>query len=72
MGVGCKQIMMVRWNSSHSGRLCISNRVKQGQSLFINFSVYLDELLKDLRALNSGCYMNGIFVGAVIYADDIH
>ena len=35
------------------------------------FSVYLDDLLCELRQANVGCHMNGYFVGAVIYADDI-
>ena len=43
----------------------------KGDPLSITFSVYLDELLNDLRPLNSGCYRNGNFVRAVIDADDI-
>ena len=35
------------------------------------FSVYLDDLICELRQANVGCHMNGYFVGAVIYADDI-
>ena len=31
----------------------------------------LDDLLCELRHVNVGCHMNGYFVGAVIYADDI-
>ena len=33
------------------------------------FSVYLDDLLSELWQV--GCHMNGCFVGAVIYVDDI-
>ena len=62
----CNQTKMVVWKSSHAGQLCISNGVKQEMILFS--SMYLDELLKlDLHVLNSGCYMNGTFVGVVIY-----
>ena len=32
---------------------------------------YLDDLLSDLREQDIGCHINGHFVGAVIYADDI-
>ena len=55
----------------HSGRFCKSNGVNQGGVLSpLRFLVYLDELLHEQRALNCGCYMNGNFVGAVIYAAD--
>ena len=33
--------------------------------------MYLDDLLCELRQVNVGCHMDGYFVGAVIYADDI-
>ena len=35
------------------------------------FLVDLDDLLCELRQVNVGSHMNGYFVGAVIYADDI-
>ena len=45
---------------------------KQGGVLSpLLFSVYLDDLLCELRQVNVGCHMNGYFVGAVIYANDI-
>ena len=64
--------MRVRWNSSNSREFLLSNGVKQGEVLSpLLFSVYLDDLLCELRQANVGCHMNGYFVGAVIYADDI-
>ena len=35
------------------------------------FSIYLDQLIAQLRYLGMGCYMNGLFTGVCIYADDI-
>ena len=68
----CNQRMRVRWNSSNSIEFLLSNGVKQGGVLSpLLFSVYLDDLLCELRQANVGCHMNGYFVGAVIYADDI-
>ena len=64
----CNQRMRVRWNSSNSREFILSNGVKQGGVLSqLLFSVYLYDLLCELRQ----CHMNGYFVGAVIYADDI-
>ena len=46
--------------------------MKQGGVLSpILFSLYLDNLIADLRSLKVGCHINGLFVGAVVYADDI-
>ena len=35
------------------------------------FSIYLNQLIAQLRHLGMGCYMNGLFTGVFIYADDI-
>ena len=35
------------------------------------FSVYLDDLLKQLRRLGLGCHMGGVWVGAAGYAGDM-
>ena len=37
----------------------------------LSFSVDIDDLLCEIQQINVGCYMDGYFVGAVIYADDI-
>ena len=34
-------------------------------------SIYLDDLLSNIRERATGCHINGHFVGAVIYADDV-
>jgi len=33
--------------------------------------VYLDELVHTLSEVKAGCYIGGIFVGALAYADDL-
>ena len=68
----CSQNMMVKWNDALSNRFTTSNGVKQGGVLSpLLFSVYLDDILHELRNINIGCHMNGHFVGAIVYADDI-
>ena len=65
-------MMMVRWNGSLSDKFDVTNGVKQGGVLSpLLLSVYLNDLLCQLRDQNIGCHMNSHFVGAVIYADDI-
>ena len=64
-------MMMVRWNGSLSSKFDVTNGVKQGGVLLLLlFSVYLNDLLCQLRDQNIGFHVNSRFVGAVIYADD--
>ena len=64
--------MILRWNGSLSSKFDTTNGVKQDWVLSpLLFSVYLNDLLCQLRYQNIGCHMHSHFVGAVIYADDI-
>ena len=35
------------------------------------FSVYLDDLLVELRSIGLGCHVAGLWIGAVAFADDL-
>ena len=35
------------------------------------WSVYLDHLIKELRQLGVGCHVGGLYMGVVVYADDV-
>ena len=60
------------FNAATHSYFTISNGVKQGGVLSpVLFSIYLDQLIVQLRLLGMGCYMNGLFTGVFIYADDI-
>ena len=39
--------------------------------LILLFTVYLDQLILALKESGIGCHLNGMFVGAFIYADDV-
>ena len=67
-----EQKIRIRWNNSVSDYFTTSNGVKQGGVLPpVLFSIYLDQLIAQLGHLGMGCYMNGLFTGVFIYADDI-
>ena len=66
------QMATVRWESNLSHSFCITNGIKQGAVLSaILFCVYIDDLIKQLRRNRTGCWVNGDFVGVIVYADDI-
>ena len=57
---------------SLSGTFSASNGVKQGGVLSPwLFTVYLDQIILALKQLGIGCHLNGLFVGAFIYAGDV-
>ena len=68
----CNQNMHIKLNAAISGSFDTSNGVKrEGVLLPLLFNVYLDELILLLREQGVGCHMNGMFVGAFCYADDV-
>ena len=62
----------VRWGKEVSKSFRITNGVKQGAvPSAILFCVYIDELITKLRRNKTGCWIDGNFVGIIVYADDI-
>ena len=50
----------------------VTNGVRQGGVISaILFAVYIDELISELRRSHLGCYIDGVFLGAFLFADDI-
>ena len=67
-----KQRMCVRWSNSLSNNFPTSNGVRQGGVLSpILLTLYIDDLLGDLRDFGVGCFWDSFFAGALGYADDI-
>ena len=66
------QCCEVRWGSSCSQRFKVCNGVRQGAvSSPLLFSIYIDGLIKELRASGLGCRINDFFFGCLGYADDL-
>ena len=67
-----RQEARVIWNSCHSTYFRLKNGVKQGGVLSPTlFNLYIDRLLVTLRNSGLGCHINGTYMGALSYADDI-
>ena len=62
----------VRWGDCLGKYFNVRNGVRQGGvSSGIFFVIYIDEILQLLRESGLGCTIHGVFLGAMIYADDI-
>jgi hypothetical protein len=67
-----EQYAWVKWGNEKSRMFRIQNGTRQGSVLSPSlFSVYMDNLLSCLRKSGVGCYVGGVFAGAVGYADDL-
>ena len=66
------QKCQVNWSGKTSSLFTVSNGVRQGAvSSAIFFAVYIDGLLQRLKSSRIGCYIDSVFVGAFVFADDI-
>ena len=62
----------VKWGDCYSEWFFVSAGVRQGGVLSPDFySIYIDDLIKELLSLNVGCYFLAIFAAALFYADDM-
>ena len=67
-----KLFIVVRWNGCDSAPLKISSGVRQGGILSpVLFNLYSNSFITSLRKLNMGCHIGDIFMGCIIYADDL-
>ena len=66
------QKIQVKWNSKLSEPFSVKNGVRQGGILSpLLFSLYMDELLSELKDSGIGCHIGNHYFGALGYADDL-
>ena len=62
----------VKLGGKKSSMFRLTNGTRQGSVLSpLLFSIYLDDLLTELRVLQIGCHIGGLWYGACGYADDL-
>jgi len=68
-----RQVTQVSWNAVFSSTFTVSNGAKQGGILspILFFCIYIDSLLYSLAKSGVGCFIGRLFVGSLVYADDI-
>jgi len=63
---------VVRWDNMLSGTIQLMCGVRQGGVLFpVLFAVYVNDIIVALSEAGAGCYYDNMFVGCVMYADDL-
>ena len=67
-----QQYSWVKWGEAVSQRFSIINGTRQGSVASpALWCVYLDLLIKELRDIGLGCHVGGMYMGVVVYADDV-
>ena len=61
-----------RWRDTFSDYSCVPSGIKQGGIMSPSlFTVYIDDLLKELRSRGIDCYILSIFLAAIMFADNL-
>lgn len=62
----------VKWKNCISRSFAVASGVRQGGVISpALFNVFINSFIINLRNCNDGCRINGHFVGAIMYADDL-
>ena len=62
----------VRWGMSISYTFMLNAGVRQGGVLSpILFCIYVDCILKSLESSKLGCWIGDVYIGCIMYADDL-
>jgi len=62
----------IKWQNSLSSPLSVLSGVRQGGVLSGHlFNLYVNDFISTLRNRDLGCHLNNMFIGALVYADDL-
>jgi Reverse transcriptase (RNA-dependent DNA polymerase) len=66
-----KLYVVIKWNDAYSPLLHVKCGVRQGGILSpVLFNCYINDICA-LRQSDLGCHINDLFLGCILYADDI-
>ena len=61
-----------KWGRDNSEPFKMTNSTRQGSVLSPTiWSIYIEELIEELRKVNIGCTVGGVYMGIIVYADDV-
>jgi len=67
-----KLLVSVRWNNMLSNAFHVGSGVRQGSMLSpALFNVFMNLFIVKLKLSSCGCYIDNIFYGCIMYADDV-
>jgi len=67
-----KLFVCVRWRNTLSSSFSVLSGVRQGSAISpALFNKFVNDFVVNLKNCNAGCVINGRFVGAILYADDL-
>ena len=72
MYIYVNQAAWTRWGSQNSEQFTMTNSTRQGSVLPPTiWTVYIEELITELRKVQIGCTIAGVYVGVAVFADDV-
>jgi retron-type reverse transcriptase len=67
-----KLTVNVRWGNCFSDIFAVLNGTRQGSVISPTlFNVFVNLFIVQLRKLNAGCVVRSLYIGCLLYADDI-